>query len=273
MRPSVNEYLSSKGICTIAPGYDVMFSLLVIIILVFSTKTAIRQGYQGGSFFLMTCLVILCSFLAARLYGALTNLDNYLGLASRKVITLRGETGSFGAYFGGTTAVLIATRVLKLDTIKVLDLYSPFAALSIFMGRLGCFMSGCCYGTITSVPWAVSYPRFSAPFLGQQFDGFVSPYQNHSVPVHPVQLYESSFGAVLFLLLMLLRRNHYKKGLPILTFFISYSSFRFIMEFFRGDNKHFIGFLSLSQLLFLLGLVTTLLMANYVRKSTISTKN
>ena len=84
-------------------------------------------------------------------------------------------------------------------------------------GRIGCFLSGCCYGIETD------------SFLGVQF-----PHLAHKVL--PTNLFEAIFLFVLFgVLLLLTLKNKYRYNMPI--YLIGYGVWRFVIEFFRGDHR------------------------------------
>jgi hypothetical protein len=87
-------------------------------------------------------------------------------------------------------------------------------------GRIGCFWGGCCYGQPYE-PFGVIYPYGSRPF--EKFG---------AVPVFPVQLVESLFLILLFLVCIFI----IKKNL-IAPYLTSYGIFRFIIEFCRGDDR------------------------------------
>ncbi|NLI78276.1 MAG: prolipoprotein diacylglyceryl transferase [Candidatus Riflebacteria bacterium] len=89
-------------------------------------------------------------------------------------------------FFGGflaTAATMIAYGKWHRIRLRDLgDMIAPCLILGHAVGRIGCFLNGCCYGRPTGLPWGVVFPR-----LG---DG---------LPRHPTQLYEAGFLAVLFL--------------------------------------------------------------------------
>lgn len=258
MRTAIVEYLLPYGISYV-PDYYALYALMVIVGLTFSTRRAIKAGFPGLKFLMSTAAIILCSFLGARLYGIMTNIKTYQATHEYASLVLRGETGSFGAYAGAIIGGIIVTRRANFDPWDVWDIYAPYIAFSVFLGRIGCFMAGCCYGKISDVPWAVRYPRFSLPFIRQQLGGELSPYAAGSHPVHPTQLYESAFGLALFILLLALSKKPRVPGFSILVFFLLYSSFRFVTEFFRGDSQIFVGPISLPQILYLIIFISALM--------------
>ena len=59
-----------------------------------------------------------------------------------------------------------------------------------------------------------------------------------SLPVHPVQLYGCVKGFILFVVFsILLRKNYFHPGVLFLLFWVTFSIFRFILEFFRDDER------------------------------------
>ncbi len=151
--------------------------------------------------------------------------------------------------------VYIYARRYKVGFWHLLDMGIPYAALGHAIGRIGCFLNGCCYGLRTDLPWGISFPR--VPFdTSQTYTG--SPvYADHalrydlntsidqwSYPVHPTQLYSFAGLVVIFLVLLYLR-NHWRPfhGSIFAVYFMLYGVFRFIVEMFRGDHNpiHLLG--------------------------------
>lgn len=113
-------------------------------------------------------------------------------------------------------------------------LVAPFIIAHAF-GRIGCFLGGCCYGKPSKSFLAVTFPEGS---LQHQQYGYITP-------VLPTQLFEAFFLFVLFFIMVFFIKK-YKVGI----YLISYGVFRFILEFFRGDNRGKFGLtLSPSQLM------------------------
>jgi phosphatidylglycerol:prolipoprotein diacylglycerol transferase len=97
---------------------------------------------------------------------------------------------------------------------------APSVALGHAFGRLGCLMTGCCYGRSCSQPWAINFP-LDHPTKG--------------LPVHPVQIYESALNFLFFGLLMLLYRRKKFDGQIFVVYLIGYAILRAFTESFRGD--------------------------------------
>jgi phosphatidylglycerol:prolipoprotein diacylglycerol transferase len=99
------------------------------------------------------------------------------------------------------------------------------------IGRWGCFFSGCCWGTPTDLPWAVTFPE-----VGRRFHRGLP-----DVPLHPTQIYFSLVGFAIFLALAWLYRRKRFHGQIISTFLLLYAVTRFFLEYVRGDEER--GFL------------------------------
>ena len=132
--------------------------------------------------------------------------------------------------------------------LPVADMFVVALSLGHVFGRLGCFLEGCCYGRPTAVPWGVSLPA-----LADQ-GGFAE------VPLHPTQLYEAFGEAAIFAFLAFhvlakIRAGRYAYGTAFYGYILLYSALRFLVEFFRGDDRgvFFLPGLSPSQWFSLMG--------------------
>lgn len=137
----------------------------------------------------------------------------------------------YGGFLGGLIAGWWYARCHAVSFIKTADFAAPALALGHAIGRVGCFMAGCCHGRPASAPWAAA---FTDP------DCLVSAGYMY-VPLHPVQLYESFGNLLLFVFLHYLLKNSLarklKSGFVMLSYFAGYAVVRFIVEFYRGDER------------------------------------
>jgi phosphatidylglycerol:prolipoprotein diacylglycerol transferase len=113
-------------------------------------------------------------------------------------------------------------------------LFAPAIALGVAIGRIGCFLRGCCFGKETSLPGGVDFG-----------DGILR---------HPTQLWESIFMFLLFGFLMWKRTKNPKPGELFRILGISYFGFRFLIEFIRVEKIAFFG-LTWFQIICLLALI------------------
>jgi prolipoprotein diacylglyceryltransferase len=133
-------------------------------------------------------------------------------LADGKTIT----TGLIGAYL----SVEVAKLFLGV-TVKTGDAFALPLALAVAVGRWGCFLNGCCFGTPTDLPWGVDFG-----------DGVLR---------HPTQVYESLFHLAAALGLFALYRYHLFPGHRLQLYLIAYAVFRILTEFLRPEPVYALG--------------------------------
>ena len=102
-------------------------------------------------------------------------------------------------------------------------------AVAVVLGRLGCFIGGCCFGTPTNLPWGLS---------------FVKAQDSSLTPRHPTQLYEVLFHATWILILLVLRQKHWLVGQQIKAYLLCYLVYRFFSEWLRPEARWDFGLTS-----------------------------
>jgi len=209
------------------PAYG-FFSLLALalgLVLVrhFARKDGVDPAEAGDAII----LTIAVGYFGARILELL--LDGRRLLASPGGWrTILFSTGIF--YGGVVVAILFGIvwfRRVGIPYLKGLDLLALAGASAEAVGRFGCFCSGCCWGTPTSLPWAVTFPEIARKLHAGL----------PAVPLHPTQLYMSLVGWILLGVLALLFRHKRFDGQIIAAFVLLYSIARFLVEFLRGDEE------------------------------------
>jgi phosphatidylglycerol:prolipoprotein diacylglycerol transferase len=158
----------------------------------------------------------------------------------------QGGKSWYGGLLGGGLAAGLYFHYRKLPVLAYSDAGMPALALGYSIGRIGCFLNGDDYGTLTNVPWAVVYPPSTPAYSDHMARGWINSGAPSSLPIHPVQLYASALGLGLFLLLALWRPR--KVGSRFCAFLIVYGIARFCFEqWFRGDFRAVVGPFSLPQ--------------------------
>jgi prolipoprotein diacylglyceryltransferase len=142
---------------------------------------------------------------------------------------------------GGLLLALLGYQLLRrhfhlpASVADSLFLGLPLAAM---VGRMGCVVAGCCFGTPTQMPWAVQYGEHSSVFRWQWAEGLVAENAVHSLPVHPVQLYLIAGNILIFIILLKIRPRLKKAGsLAILSIALLMTN-RFFLEFFRDISTN-----------------------------------
>jgi len=127
-------------------------------------------------------------------------------------------------------------RGLRIPVLGALDAIAPGVALVIAVGRIGCFLKGCCFGTVTELPWAVVFPSGSPAHTSHQAQQLLSPDAAGSLAVHPLSLYFSLDAlAIAVFVLWLARRARYP-GQVFLWFVVLRTWSKAALESVRGDH-------------------------------------
>lgn len=132
----------------------------------------------------------------------------------------RGGLVFYGGFLGAVVAHMVYCRVKGLPVWRLADILAPSIALGYFFGRLGCLMTGCCYGAACDLPWAIRFPVGHA---------------THPQAVHPTQLYEATAGLLLYGGLAWFYRRRHRDGQVFALYLVANGLLRFGIEFFRGD--------------------------------------
>lgn len=143
----------------------------------------------------------------------------------------QGGLTFYGALLFAIPGALWYCRRKRLDFLAVGDLVAPGVLVGQAIGRVGCFLEGCCYGAATAGPLGVRFP-------------------GHALARHPTQLYESAADlAIAALLWFVLRPRTRGRGELFGWMLALYGAARAAIELLRDDPRGGLGPLSTSQLL------------------------
>ncbi|HLV22318.1 MAG TPA: prolipoprotein diacylglyceryl transferase [Polyangiaceae bacterium] len=159
----------------------------------------------------------------------------------------------YGGFLGASVAAWFLLKADRFPFWKASDMAGMVVPIGLGFGRMGCLLAGCCFGAPTGLPWAVSFPPNSPASEAQHRLGLLASPFEASLPVHPTQVYESAacFAIAALLLLHLHGRKRYD-GQIFLAFVALYAAVRFVLEFWRRDDRGGLLGLSTSQLIGLL---------------------
>jgi phosphatidylglycerol:prolipoprotein diacylglycerol transferase len=177
--------------------------------------------------------VLLSSIIGARLLYVISNLNEYK-TQPLEIIFSRSGFVFYGGLILATIVTIWYLNRNKLSIGKIADVIAPSIAIGHAIGRIGCFLNGCCYGKQTTLPWGVMMAGRDPLDL---------------TPLHPTQLYSSAGNLIIFFVLTYLWKRRRFDGEIFLLYLILYSLMRFIIEFYRADNPYILFNLTLSQLL------------------------
>jgi phosphatidylglycerol:prolipoprotein diacylglycerol transferase len=158
---------------------------------------------------------------------------------------LEGDLSVLGAIVGVAAFVWIYLRFMRRPLLPYADVAATAGLLAYAVGRVGCFFNGCCFGTLTEVPWAVHHAEDTAAYAAHLHAGWIGPGSAHTLAVHPVALYHAAAALLLFLAALKARGI---PGRPLAVAVTGYAAARFFLQFIRGDATPVIGALDVGQL-------------------------
>lgn len=238
-------------------SYGLMIGIGVVMVMWLSERSAKKEGLNHLKILDLMLVVFLASIVGGRLLRVFLDWNNY---SSDLLKIFKIWEGGFDFYGGLILAIPVGIWYLqrnKLPVLNTIDLVITYVPLATAFGRIGCFLEGCCHGTLTTVPWAVRFPKwFSAQDGIIGTPAFVQHVNMHliessstlSLPVHPTQLYSSLYLFIIFFILVILRKHKHFNGEILSAYFIAYSIARFFIEFLRGDAQIIFWGISLYQL-------------------------
>lgn len=160
--------------------------------------------------------------------------------------------GVISSFIGFNLIYYILYKSFKKNFIT-LNSITPYFIIGQIFGRIGCFLGGCCYGYPTDSVIGIAFPINSFAYL-----------QYGNVKVLPTQLFEVVL--LLGILSMTLIKGNFK--FRIFIYLIVYSIGRFIIEYFRGDNRgNMIFIFSPSQLICVIILIISVIAYLLIKRS------
>ena len=215
-------------------SYSVFLAFAVFIGVLISFRSARASGLGLRDYLLFQASISTAALFGAKLWS----------LAERgwSLQPLGWELGNGYRYPGGllaAAAVLVVlgwSRHFRLSIALLADIAAPGTAFAMATIRVGCFLAGCCYGTLCTLPWCLSFPRGSDPWRAQVMYGLIPSSASQSLPVHPLQIYFLllSLGVGIYLLRMERRKSF--DGQVFLAFLVLHESGKFLLEFFRHEQ-------------------------------------
>jgi len=143
----------------------------------------------------------------------------------------------YGGLILASIALIVFARRHKMPLWHTADFAIPGLAIGHALGRIGCFMNGCCYGRPAGDSvCGVMYPPICEP--GRLFEG---------IPLYPVQLIEAICLLVIWGLLLFAYSHRKKNGTVFALYLLLYPPCRFFLETMRGDDRQALLHLDVAQ--------------------------
>lgn len=228
-------------------GYGLMVAIAFLAAIYVAARRASKEGIPSQTIFDLGLYILISALLGARIFYSIQFRSSYDSFTDFLKIW-QGGLVYYGGFISAFVVGVLYMRWKKLSIPKVLDIFAPSMMLGLSIGRIGCFLAGCCFGKPTSLPWGVTFP-----------EGSMARLEFGEVPIHPTQLYSFVSVFSIFIILIVLRRYMKFSGQVFLLTVFIYSIHRFLIDFLRyyAPNERF-GSLSSAQVISIVAGTTAL---------------
>lgn len=196
-------------------SYGVMLALAILICGFFLGREAKKQGISPEVMNDLIFFSIMGGISGARIFYVFLNFDFFAQNPLEIFMIWHGGLAWQGGLIGGLMGGIIFARSKRLSVLLLLDLCAPYLALGQSIGRIGCFLNGCCYGK--PLAWGIYFPV-------------------HQDRLHPTQLYETAGLFLVFLILKFYQQKPHATGKVFALYLSLIAMERFMVEFFRADH-------------------------------------
>jgi len=210
-------------------SYGLMLALAFIAAIFLALKRAENKNLDGNIIINLSFIVMVSAIIGSRLFYVIFHLEEFEGRWQYTFLPIQpdgtiglGGLVFLGGFIGSIISAAIYVYAKKIPFLKVADTVAPSLALGLFLGRLGCFFNGCCFGKECHLPWGMVFPANSP-----------AGYQMGAISIHPTQLYSSFYALIIFVILLQLDKQDKYEGFLFSIFLILYGIARFIVDFFR----------------------------------------
>jgi len=216
-------------------------------------RAARREGFDTDKIISLFLWVLVSGFVGGRILYIFVEWQRFV---NEPLTTIFGR-GGFVFYGGFILAFGVGIwqiRRMGLSIWKTADVFAPGVAIAYAIGRIGCFLNGCCYGRPTESWLGVSFPPES--LVGSPGEALI-----------PIQLFSSLNLFIIFAILVYLRRYKKFDGQIFWFYVLLYGLTRSIIEIFRGDPRGQIWVFSTSQFLGIIFAILALVMLGRLGKA------
>jgi len=211
--------------------YSVFLSSAVFIAVIGIYKSSKILSLSKANRIGITAGISILAIVGARLFHFLINYDAYSN-NKNLLFSLNSQGLSvYGAILMVSLVFYILKKYKRKNIWKLTDGITTYLGIGIVISRIGCFLNGCCFGKVSSLPWAVQFPLFSHAHLSQLHNEQTSLLV--SLPVHPTQIYEAISVIVIIFITTKIKKKSTQPGLTTLTFIALYSLVRLVLHFIR----------------------------------------
>jgi phosphatidylglycerol:prolipoprotein diacylglycerol transferase len=232
--------------------YGLLIASAFVVGIWLAQREGVRQGQDPERIADVSFWILVAALVGSRVFFIAVNWNDYFGdnawtttafgRIPRLLALWEGGLVFYGGFIGAALTAWWYLRRHGMAFLPFADTLIPSVAFGHFLGRLGCFAAGCCWGRTCDplLAFGARFPQESLAFqsFAARPDGarYLDPDHLHTLALHPTQLYESFGELALFALLVLwVRPRKAFHGQALATWLICYAVLRTVVESFRGD--------------------------------------
>lgn len=240
-------------------SYGLMMALGIVTAMIISMVRGKKRGFNIEHLTDIMMYGVIGGLIGAKLLYLITELPQIIKDPSSIKYMITGGFVVYGAIIGGALSVLLYCKIRNTSFLEHFDLLAPSIAFAQSIGRIGCFLAGCCYGAETNSPFSI---RFK--------ESLIAP---NGVNLYPTQIISSIGDFIIGAILLKFASKTRKRGQTSGLYMILYSIGRFMVEFLRNDPRGEIGTLSTSQFICIFVLVGGIIIYNNTKIKTPASYN
>lgn len=250
----MNPYLNIFG--KQIPYYGLLFAFGLLI---GGLTALIRAKKRNIEKFDILCAAVFAGIfgiVSAKLFSVITSINYILDYQVPFIDVIKNGFVFYGGLVGGFLGLLLYCKIYKLPLTDFTDVFAVSVPLGHAFGRIGCFISGCCFG----IP--------HSGFLSITYTNAVDPNTPIGTPLLAIQLIESIALFLLYITLVIIYYKTKPRGICTAIYVVAYAIIRFVLEFFRGDDvRGFILGASTSQIISICLIITMVYVLVYQKIS------
>jgi phosphatidylglycerol:prolipoprotein diacylglycerol transferase len=232
-------------------GFGLAVLLAFVIGQIVSQAELTRRGYQKEADAIPDLIAasVIGTLIGGKIYYAALVAKSWDALFDRAGLVF------WGGFMGAVAACFLVITIRKLNFARFADVAGVAIAAGYSVGRTGCWAVGDDYGRPWNGPLAVQFPEGIPPstaanmerVFGIPVEAGVSP--DTVMAVHPTQLYETTLGFLMFLVLWRLRGHKNAEGWLFGLYLVLAGAERFFIEIFRAKDDRYVMGLTLAQVI------------------------
>ncbi|OGS22926.1 MAG: prolipoprotein diacylglyceryl transferase [Elusimicrobia bacterium RIFOXYA2_FULL_39_19] len=205
-------------------SYGFFIAIGFLAALYFTQRRAKKEALNLDIIMDLNFYLLISGIIGARVLYVILSWDYYRNNLIEILYVWSGGLVLYGGVITGLLASIYYVKKNKLNYWQLADIFIAPAFLWLAIGRIGCLCAGCCYGKPATGPLGIvfSNPKSFAPL---------------NILLIPTQIYESLFCFTLFLAGQLFYGRKKFHGQVFMLSTMLYCVWRFIIEFYRGDDR------------------------------------